>query len=223
MDAFLNERAEHHIRIDGQRYANHDEDAASFGKKNDINMFERIYYNLEKKEKGEWADLLGSYDKADIEAYMEECKAEEPGTYRIREVKEEYAMLLTKIYVARMSELPTDEEVVILSPGTFMDYTSKLVGYCAQCLTVGANGDIGDRNIAFILTLEEDPMADEKERKWDFLNLCATEDDADALIASLKEEEEECWADTDDETYDGETAKRCLNRRYYKREIKVLH
>ena len=186
-------------------------------------MFKRIYYNLEKKEKGEWTDLLGSYDKADTEAWMEECKADEPGTYRIRKVKEEYALLLTGIGATRMSDLPQDKEVVILNPGTFMDYTSKLEWYYAQCITVGENGEIGDRDTAYLLTFEEDSMEDGKERNWDFLNLCATECDADALIAQLKEEEEECWADKDDETYDEKTATRCLNRRYYKREIKVLH
>lgn len=187
-------------------------------------MFERIFYNLEKKEKGEWTDLLGSYDKTDTEAWMEERKAYEAGTYRIREVKEEYAVLLTKIRTYWMSELPEDKEVVILNPGTFMDYTSKLNEYYAQCITAGEHGEIGDRDTAYLLTLEEDPIEDGKERKWDLLDhLCATESDADALIAYFKEREKEWWANKDDKTYDEKTATRCLNRRYYKREIKVLH
>lgn len=188
-----------------------------------INMFKRTFYNLERNENGEWVDLLGSYDRVDTEAWMEKCRVEEPGIYRIREVKEEYAMLLTEISEIRMSDLPQDKEVVILNPEAFLDYTSRLESFRVQYATVGENGEVGGRECAYILTLEEDPMEDGVERRWDYLDICATEDDAEALIAELKREEEECRADKGGRYYDEKTAERCLNRRYYKREIKILH
>ena len=149
-------------------------------------MLGRVFYNLERKEKGKWIDFLGSYDKADTEAWMNECKADEPGEYRIREVKEEFGWLLTDLCAVRMSELPQDKEVIILSPETFLEYISRLGSFKAEVLSIGENGELGDKDSAYILTLEEDPMEDGKERKWDFQNLCATEEDADKLIARLK-------------------------------------
>lgn len=121
-----------------------------------------------------------------------------------------------------MTDTPLDDEVVILSQKSFSDYASKLESYNVQTLTVGENGDVNNSSAAYMLTLEEDPIEDGTERKWDFMNLCATEADADALITHLKTEEEELWADKNDKSYDEATAKRCLERRYYKRQIRVI-
>jgi hypothetical protein len=185
-------------------------------------MFQRVYYNLEKYENGQWQDYLGSYDLADFNAWREECQAEDPGEYRTSEQVEQYAVLIKDIMVVRISERPIDQEVVILSARSFMDYISKLESFSVSYLTVNAHGVVApDAETAYLLTLEEDPMADGLERKWDFLNLCATETDADALIAKLKRNEEEIWMDSDDSEYE-DTKKRCLERRYYKRAIKVI-
>ena len=131
--------------------------------------------------------------------------------------------VMTEISEIRMSDLPQDKEVAILNPETFLDYTSRLESFSVKYAAVGENVEVGGRECAYILTLEEDPMGDGVERRWDYLDICATEDDAEALIAELKREEEEYWADKGSRNYDEKTAERCLNRRYYKREIKILH
>lgn len=184
-------------------------------------MLRRIFYQLEKKVDGQWEDWLGSYDIKNTESWEKECRKKEPGEYRIRRIYEEYAVHIKDMCAVRMGGNPKkdDEEVVVLNRKAFNDYVSMLEHYSAETFVVNRDGIIGKRRYAYIVTLEEDPMADGKERKWDFRNLCATEKDADALIAELKAEEEESCKS---EYLDDETKKRLLGRRYYKRTIKLI-
>ena len=184
-------------------------------------MLRRIFYQLEKKVDGQWEDWLGSYDIKNAESWKKECSKKHPGEYRIRRVYEEYAILIKDICAVRMGGNPNkdDKEVVALNRKAFNDYVSMLESYSAEVAIVNDHGNIVKRRYAFILTLEEDPMADGKERKWDYCNICATEKDADALIAELKAEEEESCKS---EYLDDATKKRLLGRRYYKRTIKLI-
>ena len=180
-------------------------------------MFDRIFYNLERFEDGEWIDLFGGYDKTEVKAWSEVCRRKEPGQYRITEEAESYAVLLQDISAIRVSNLPTDTEVVILSEKFFLEYASTLESYTVKHLVVNVNGIIPEHaDSAYLLTQVEGPTKDGKEFRWEHLTLCATEADADDYIAKLMDSDEG-WEADDNGIY-----KKRLGCHIYKRSVKVL-